>query len=137
MKENESKEENEHAVKSYIKNSLNVDTVKSEYNRSNRVGPKIKRSGKTFQHTIVNCKGSVPRIKVSRARKHKADIAIHMDLTKCCYLLLKDAYDKAKESASVDFACGDINCSVCLRLKNGDWKFLSSLEEFERLLLEI
>ena len=28
--------------------------------------------------------------------------------------LLKDAYSKAKDCASVDFACADISCPLCL-----------------------
>ena len=86
---------------------------------------------------IVKFKGFVPRTKVYRAKKHKADIVIHLDLTKHRYLLLKDVYRKARDCSSVDFACEDINCSFCLRLKNGDWKIFSSLEELERFLLEI
>ena len=44
----------------------------------------------------VKVKGFVPRTKVYRARKHNTDIAIHIDLTKRHYLLLKDPYGKAK-----------------------------------------
>ena len=136
MKENESKEECESKVKSYIKTCLNVDIDESEFNRTHRIGPKINKNGKAFQ-IIVKFKGFVPRTNVYWARKHKADIAIHFDLTKSRYLLLKDAYGKAKNYASVDFACADINCSLCLRLKDGDWKIFNPLEELERLLLEI
>ena len=137
MKENESKEESESKVKSYIKNCLNVYIEESEFNRIHRIGPKINKNGKVFQQIIVKLKGFVPRTKVYRARKHKADIAIHLDLTKGRYLLVRDACGRAKNCVSVDFACADINCSLCLRLKNGDWEFFNSLEELERLLFEI
>ena len=50
---------------------------------------------KPFNKLLFKFKGFVPRAKVYMARKHKADVAIHMDLTKCPYLLLKDAYGKA------------------------------------------
>ena len=124
MKDNESKKESESKVKSYIKNCLNVYIEESEFNRIHRIGPKINKNGKAFQQIIVKSKGFVPRTKVYRARKHKADIAIHLDLTKRRYLLLKDAFGKAKNCASVVFACADINCSLCVQLKNGDWKNL-------------
>ena len=120
VKENECKEQCESKVKRYIKNCLNVNIEESEFNRIYRVGPKINKNGTAFQQIIVKFKGFVPRTKVYRARKHKADIAIHLDLTKRRYLLLKDAYGKAKNCASVDFAYADINCSLCLRLENGD-----------------
>ena len=51
--------------------------------------------------------------------------------------LLRDAYSITKDCACVDFACVDVNCSLCLRLMNGDWKFFTSLEARERLLSEI
>ena len=136
VKENKSKEECESKVKSYIKNCLNVDIEESEFNRIHRIGPKTNKNGSAFQQIIVKFKDFVPRTKVYRARKHKADIVIHLDLTKRRYLLLKDTYGKAKNCLSDNFACADINCLLCLRLKNGDWKFFNSLEELERLLLE-
>ena len=121
----------------YIQNSLNVDVNESEYNRNHMVGPKIKKNRKTFLQIIIKFKGFVPRTKVYRARKHKSDISIHKNLAKRRYVLLKDAYSKAKDWASVDFACADINCSLCLRVKNGDCKFPNFLEKIERLLLQI
>ena len=137
VKENESEEECKHVVKIYIKNSLNVDIKESQYNRIYRIGPKIKKNDKTFQQIIAKFKGFILQTIVYRVRKHKANIAIHMDITKSRYLLLKDAYGKAKDCTSIDFACADINCSFCLRLKNGDCNFLNSLEELERLISEI
>lgn len=66
--------------------------------------------------------------------KNKADIKIHVDLTNCHYLSLKDAHSKAKNCASVDFTCADVNCLFCLRLNNDDWKFFNL---WKNLLLEI
>ena len=116
---------------------MNANIEESEFNRIHRIGPKINKNGKAFQQINVKIQGFVPQAKVYRARKHKADIAIHLDLTKRRYLLLKDAYGKAKNCASVDFTYGDINCLLCFRLKNGNRKFFNSLEELERSLLEI
>ena len=48
VKENESKEECESKVKSYIKTCLNVDIEESEFNRTPRIGPKINKNGKAF-----------------------------------------------------------------------------------------
>ena len=42
VKENESKEVCEHVIKSFIRYTLNVDMKESEYNRTHRIGPKIK-----------------------------------------------------------------------------------------------
>ena len=49
-------------------------------------------------------------LKLYRARKHKTHIAIHFDLTKCCYLLLKDAY--GKDLNKCPLCCADINFSL-------------------------
>ena len=137
MKENESTEECDHIVKRYIKTSLNVDIEKSQYNKTHRIGTEIKKNGKTFQQIIVKFKGFAPLTKVCSARKHKADTVIHLDLTKRHYLLFKNTYGKAKDCVIVDLVCADINCLLCVRLKNGDWKFFNSLEELEKLLWEI
>ena len=137
MRDNESKEVCESKVKSYIKNCLNAHTEESEFNKIHRIGSKINKNGKAFQQIIVKFNSFVPRTKVYRARKHKADFAIRLDLTKPRYLLLKDAYGKAKNCPSVDFACVDTNCSLCLQFKNGDWKFSNSSEELEIILLQI
>ena len=133
MKQNESNEECEHIVKIYIKNSSNVGIDESEYNRIHRIGPKIKKNSNSFQQIIVKFKGFVPRTKVYRAKKHNGPNLTWL-FVKSRYLLnkrrylLKDAYGKAKGCANVNFACADINCFLCLRLKNGDWKFFNSLE---------
>ena len=86
---------------------MNANIEESEFNRIHRIGPKINKNGKAFQQIIVTFKAFVPQTKVYRARKQKTDITMHLDLTKRHYLLLKDVYGKAKNCASVDFACAD------------------------------
>ena len=49
MKEDKSKEECKSKIKSYVKNSLNVDIEESEFNRIHRIGPTVKKNGKAFQ----------------------------------------------------------------------------------------
>ena len=49
VKENESKEECDSKVKSYIKNCLSVDIEESDFNRIHRIEPKINKNGKAFQ----------------------------------------------------------------------------------------
>ena len=77
----------------------------------------MKKAGSMFNKLFLNLKNLFHK-QMYRAKKRKADIAIHMDLTKRSCLLLKDAYCKAKDCVSPNFACADINCSLCLRLKN-------------------
>ena len=55
VKENESKEECEHVVKSYIKNSSDVDIEESEFNKIYRI--ESKRSVRFFIKLSLNLKG--------------------------------------------------------------------------------
>ena len=102
VKENKSKEEFEHVVKSYVNSSLNESEKKPEYNRIDKIRPKMKKNGKTFQQICVELKGFVPQTKVCRSRKRKSDMAI------------------ASKAKDVNFACADFSCLLSLQLKNGD-----------------
>ena len=65
------REQCEDVVKSYIKNSFNVDIEESGNNRVHRIGRKIKKNRKIFPQIIVKFKGYVPRTKVYMTRKQK------------------------------------------------------------------
>ena len=64
MKENESKEDFDHAVKRYVQSSLNESEKEPEYKRFHRIGPKIKTNGKTFQQIVVKFKCFISQAKV-------------------------------------------------------------------------
>ena len=111
-----------------IKDTLKIDIGENDYNRIHRAGPKItNNNGQVLQQIIVKFKGSSPRSSVYRARKRKSNISVHLNLTKRRYLLLKDAYNKVKV----------VNCSLCLGLRNGKWKFFNSSEELGQLVLDL
>ena len=74
---------------------------------------------------IVKSKGFNPRTKVYKARKHKSDISIQLDLSKRRYDLLKEARTRIKDVDSVEYAFADKNCSLGLHLKNGRFSFFS------------
>ena len=88
---------------------------------------------------IVKFKGFIQRTKVCRARKHKSDISIQLDLTKRRYDLLKEARARIKDADGMEYAFADINCSLGLRLKNGRFRFfnLSELVELNMALTEV
>ena len=89
--------------------------------------------GKECQQ-VTKFKGFIPRTKVYRARKHKSDISVKLDLTKRRYDLLKEARTRIKGADSVEYAFADINRSLGLRLKNGRFKFFNSSEELDMAL---
>ena len=46
----------------------------------------------------------------------------------------KDAVAYVQTKPHVDFAFVDMNCSLCVRLKNGDFNFFNSMEELVNLV---
>ena len=102
------------------------------------IGKKYQRDdGKEYQQIVVKFKDVIPRTKVYRAREHKSDISIQVDLTKRRYDLLKEARTRIKGVDSVEYAFADINCSLGLRLKTGRFKFFNSSEELNIALTEV
>ena len=96
-------------VKQFIRNTLKVEVDENDFNRIHRIGQKYKRDdGKECQQIIVKLKGFIPRTKVHRARKHKSDISVKLDLTKRRYDLLKEARTRIKGADSVEYAFADI-----------------------------
>ena len=70
-------------VKQYIRSTIKVEVDDNNFNRIHRIGQKYRLDdGKECQKAIVKFKGFIPRTKVCRARKHKSDISIQLDLTK-------------------------------------------------------
>ena len=137
-KPNESSENCAKMVKQYIRNTLKVEVDDNDFNRIHRIGQKYRRDdGKECQQVVVKFKGFIPRTKVYRARKHKSDISIQLDLTKRRYDLLKEARTRIKDVDSVEYAFADINCSLGLRLKNGRFRFFNSSEELNMALAEV
>ena len=89
-----------------VQNSLNESEKEPEYKRFHRIGSKIKTNVKIFQQIVAKFKDFVPQTKVCGCRKHTSDMAIA---------------NKAEDSASVNFACADFSCLLCIQLKNGDY----------------
>ena len=137
-KQNKSSEICAKMVNEYIRNTLKVEVDNNDFNRIHRVGPKLRRdNGKECQQVIIKCKGFISRTKVCRARKHKSDISIQLDLTKRRYDLLKEARTRIKDVESVEYAFANINCSLGLRLKNGRFRFFKSSEQLNMALTEV
>ena len=129
-KQSESSEDCVKMEKQYIQNTLKVEVDDNDFNHIHRIGQKNRRDdGKECQQVIVKFKGFIPGTKVYRARKHKSDISIQLDLAKRRYDLLKEARTKIKGVDSVEYSFVDINCSLGLYLKNKRFKFFNSSEE--------
>ena len=104
-KQNECSEDCAKRVKQYIRNTLEVEVDENDFNHIHRNGQKYRRDdGKECQQIILKFKGFIPRMKVYRARKHKFDISVQLDLTKRRYDLLKEARTRIKGADSVEYA---------------------------------
>ena len=132
VKKNEYKEECEHFVKSYMKNSLTVDIEESEYNRIRRIGPEIKKSGKTIVkfEVLINKQNYIGPVTQSIHRNPFRPYQTSLFSIKWC-LQQNQKLRKCRLCMCWYYFLGR------LRLNNGDWKFFNSLEEHEILLLEI
>ena len=47
--------------------------------------------------------------------------------------ILKEAIDLARESDHISYAFADINCSLCVKLTNGSFKFFNTIDDLNNL----
>ena len=93
----------------------------------------VDENGKvTSKPMIVRFVSWRARSAIYRARKKDGNVKIYMDLTERRFMLKKLAQDRIKGNSSVDFAFADVNNNICLRLKNGQFKFVNSKEELTK-----
>jgi uncharacterized coiled-coil DUF342 family protein len=117
-------------------NSLpEVNVLDSDIDRAHRVGKgKNDSNGNESRQMIVKFLSWRVREKVYKNRKLLENNRLYLDLTKRRLDLLNFAIDKVKDYEMVHFAFCDINCKLCLRLNNGQYKFFNSEEELCSLL---
>ena len=70
---------------------------------------------------------------VYRKRKDCVNCRITLDLTKTRMELLKETIDLARESDHISYAFADINCSLCVKLTNGSFKFFNTIDDLNNL----
>ena len=58
---------------------------------------------------------------------------IILDLTKTCMDILKEAIDLARESDHISYVFANINCSLCVKLTNGLFKFFDTIDDLNSL----
>ena len=70
---------------------------------------------------------------VYRKRKDCVNCRITLDLTKTRMNILKEVIDLARESDHISYAFADINCSLCVKLTNGLFKFFNTIDDLNNL----
>ena len=116
--------------------------IKDCIDRAHRVGKSYidKSNGKSVKSIIIKYKAWNDRRKfyLNRPKKKPGiNFSVSVDLTKRRHTLLK----KAREAISDDdytgdalYAFSDINCSLGIKLSNGDFKFFNSEKQLDDIL---
>ena len=116
----------------------------SDFDRAHRVGRPTDREGNNVKdrQMIVKFTSFRARTLVYRHRaKGKGDnkendrVRFYLDQTKRRFQLRKWAIEYAEKSDLVDFVFVDINCSLSIRFKNGEFKQFNSKEELKKLVV--
>ena len=111
-----------------------VKVKKDEIDRAHRVG--VAKAGYPRQ-MIVKFKYWNTRSMVYKRRKDLEDNRIYLDLTKRRLDLKNLVNDRISNNDKVDFVFADINCSLSMKLQNGQFKYFNSQEEFESILTSL
>ena len=83
---------------------------------------------------IIKFKSWDVRTNVYKGRKSLKENKIFLDLTKRRLDLKNLAIEKVKGNQQVDFVCNDINCNLCMKLTNDEFRYFNSEYELENIL---
>ena len=97
------------------------------------IGPKKTDADATVkQQIIVKFKSFRQRSLFYRNRvKVKDNIKVRLDLTKRRLSILNEAKEFAKSVPSIDFVFCDVNCSLAVKLKSGEFMYFDSVGGLE------
>ena len=111
-----------------------VEISRSDIDRAHRVGRITTGEDQRPRQMIVKFKCWDIRTQIYKGRKALKDRKIFIDLTKRKFALLKIANEKANNNDNIDFVFSDINCSLCAKLKTGEYKYFNSETELDSIL---
>ena len=112
-----------------------LENIDDSFDRAHRVGKKkIGRNDDTTQSMIIRFSTFCSRTSVYKSRKLLNSHRIYLDLSYRRSKLKKLAEDMIKGNDKVNFCFADINCSVCLRLHDGAFKYFNSEAELITIL---
>ena len=123
-------------VKNEIQN-LGIDLDERDFDRAHRVGKPIDREGNPAKdrQIIVKFTSFRARTKVYRNRaKDEGKPRFYIDQTLRRYKLRQKAVEYVKNKSNVHFVFVDVNCNLCVRMNNGQYKFFNSEEELIKIV---
>ena len=124
-------------VKQSFEDELQIPIIDDWFDRVHRIGKVTNhKDGKNpSQAIILKFRPWKQREEIYRARKSlKNGQRIGLDLTTRRVKLLSYATEKIKGKPDIKFAFADINCRLCLRMKNDSVRYCNKYEDLENLL---
>ena len=116
---------------------LGINVEECQFDRAHRVGyhKDIHGNIRKERQMIVKFATFRARTLVYKNRKKgNNNVRFYIDQTKRRFNLRKMAAQYVENKPDVDFAFVDINCSLCIRFKNGEYKFFNSETELKGLV---
>ena len=107
--------------------------------RAHRIGKVFKREedGHEQQAMIVKFTTWRHRTRLNRKRKTLKQSKIFLDLTKTRFKTLKSCQKKAEGNPKIEFVFADVNCSLCIKLQTGEFKYFSSEKHFDNIVKKL
>ena len=110
---------------------MELDIPAACIDSAHRIGKKT--PGRVRPIIIVHFTTWLHRTMVLHKWKDSVNCRITLDLTKTFMDILKDAIDLARESDHISYAFADIDCSLCVKLTNGSFKFFNTIDDLNNL----
>ena len=111
-------------------NKLELDIPGACIDRAHRIG---KKTPSRVRPIIVRFTTWRHRTMVYGKRKDCVNCRIIFDPAKTRMEILKEAIDLTRESDYISYAFADINCSLCVKLTNGSFKFFNTIDDLNNL----
>ena len=120
---------------------LGVNLNNCEFDRAHRVGFTKDKDGNPVtdrqmivKFTTFRARSLVYRNRPKFGNRPDEGVRFYINQTKRRFQLKKMAMDYVKTLPNVDFIFVDINCSLCIRFKNGQFRHFNSHEELVNLV---
>ena len=118
-----------------LKDIPGVQLSKEDIIRAHRVGKVTGTENTRPRQMIVKFKSWDIRTQLYKGRKSLPNNQkVSLDLTKRRFALKMLAIEKVKNTEKAEYAFSDINCSLCLKLSSGEYRYFNTEEELDTIL---
>ena len=139
---NETAEKSLELVKNKVaKLGVRIRSGPTELDRAHRVGFSKDKDGNPVsdrqmivKFTTFRARTLIYRSRPKYGNRSNDKVRFYIDQTKRRFQLKKMAMDYVKAKLNVDFVFVDINSSLCIKLKNGEYRYFNSHEELVNLV---